>query len=128
MNKQNSKHIKTIQKKNKQYDDGGNLLSTIGGTVGSTIGSAITTSLDDGRHTGIGDFLIGASPLAGTLAAQALNNKSNKKINKIDPYKTPDFVNAQDPHKVQEPAIYGAYGGLVWSSLGAGMASSLVSG
>ena len=83
MNKQNSKHIKTIQKKNKQYDDGGNLLSTIGGTVGSTIGSAITTSLDDGRHTGIGDFLIGASPLAGTLAVQALNNKSNKKINKL---------------------------------------------
>lgn len=128
MNKQNSKHIKTIQKKNKQYDDGGNLLSTIGGTVGSTIGSAITTSLDDGRHTGIGDFLIGASPLAGTLAAQALNNKSNKKINKIDPYETPDFVNAQDPLKVQEPANYGAFGGLFLSSLGAGMASSLIMG
>lgn len=128
MNKQNSKHIKTIQKKNKQYDDGGNLLSTIGGTVGSTIGSAITTSLDDGRHTGIGDFLIGASPLAGTLAIQALNNKSNKKINKIDPYKTPDFVNTQDPYKVQEPANYGAYGGLFLSSLGAGMASSLIMG
>ena len=128
MNKQNSKHIKTIQKKNKQYDDGGNLLSTIGGTVGSTIGSAITTSLDDGRHTGIGDFLIGASPLAGTLAVQALNNKPNKKINKIDPYKTPDFVNAQDPYKVQEPANYGAYGGLFLSSLGAGMASSLLMG
>lgn len=128
MNKQNSKHIKTIQKKNKQYDDGGNLLSTIGGTVGSTIGSAITTSLDDGRHTGIGDFLIGASPLAGTLAVQALNNKSNKKINKIDPYKTPDFVNAQDPYKVQEPANYGAFGGLFLSSLGAGMASSLIMG
>lgn len=128
MNKQNSKHIKTIQKKNKQYDDGGNLLSTIGGTVGSTIGSAITTSLDDGRHTGIGDFLIGASPLAGTLAVQALNNKSNKKINKIDPYETPDYVNAQDPQKVQEPANYGAYGGLFLSSLGAGMASSLIMG
>lgn len=128
MNKQNSKHIKTIQKKNKQYDDGGNLLSTIGGTVGSTIGSAITTSLDDGRHTGIGDFLIGASPLAGTLAAQALNNKSNKKINKIDPYNTPDFVNAQDPYKGQEPVNYGAYGGLFLSSLGAGMASSLIMG
>ena len=128
MNKQNSKHIKTIQKKNKQYDDGGNLLSTIGGTIGSTIGSAITTSLDDGRHTGIGDFLIGASPLAGTLAVQALNNKPNKKINKIDPYKTPDFVNAQDPHRVQEPVNYGAYGGLFLSSLGAGMASSLVMG
>lgn len=128
MNKQNSKHIKTIQKKNKQYDDGGNLLSTIGGTVGSTIGSAITTSLDDGRHTGIGDFLIGASPLVGTLAVQALNNKSNKKINKIDPYKTPDFVNAQDPYKVQEPANYGAFGGQFLSSLGAGMASSLLMG
>lgn len=128
MNKQNSKHIKTIQKKNKQYDDGGNLLSTIGGTVGSTIGSAITTSLDDGRHTGIGDFLIGASPLAGTLAAQALNNKSNKKINKIDPYNTPDFVNAQDPYKGQEPVNYGAFGGLFLSSLGAGMASSLITG
>lgn len=128
MNKQNSKHIKTIQKKNKQYDDGGNLLSTIGGTVGSTIGSAITTSLDDGRHTGIGDFLIGASPLAGTLAVQALNNELNKKINKIDPYKTPDFVNAQDPFKAQEPANYGAYGGLFLSSLGAGMASSLIMG
>lgn len=128
MNKQNSKHIKTIQKKNKQYDDGGNLLSTIGGTVGSTIGSAITTSLDDGRHTGIGDFLIGASPLAGTLAVQALNNKSNKKINKIDPYKTPDFVNAQDPLKVQEPANYGASGGQFLTSLGAGMASSLLMG
>lgn len=128
MNKQNSKHIKTIQNKNKQYDDGGNLLSTIGGTIGSTIGSAITTSLDDGRHTGIGDFLIGTSPLAGTLAVQALNNKSNKKINKIDPYKTPDFVNAQDPYKVQEPANYGAFGGLFLSSLGAGMASSLLMG
>ena len=128
MNKQNSKHIKTIQKKNKQYDDGGNLLSTIGGTIGSTIGSAITTSLDDGRHTGIGDFLIGASPLAGTLAVQALNNKSNKKINKIDPYKTPDFVNTQDPYKVQEPANYGASGGQFLSSLGAGMASSFLMG
>lgn len=128
MNKQNSKHIKTIQKKNKQYDDGGNLLSTIGGTVGSTIGSAITTSLDDGRHTGIGDFLIGASPLAGTLAVQALNNELNKKINKIDPYKTPDFVNAQDPHKVQEPANYGAFGGQFLSSLGAGIASSFLMG
>lgn len=128
MNKQNSKHIKTIQKKNKQYDDGGNLLSTIGGTVGSTIGSAITTSLDDGRHTGIGDFLIGASPLAGTLAAQALNDKLNKKINKIDPYKTPDFVNTQDPLKVQKPANYGAFGGQFLSSLGAGMASSLLMG
>lgn len=128
MNKQNSKHIKTIQKKNKQYDDGGNLLSTIGGTVGSTIGSAITTSLDDGRHTGIGDFLIGVSPLAGTLAVQALNNKLNKKINKIDSYKTPDFVNAQDPYKVQEPANYGASGGQFLSSLGAGMASSLLMG
>ena len=128
MNKQNSKHIKTIQKKNKQYDDGGNLLSTIGGTIGSTIGSAITTSLDDGRHTGIGDFLIGASPLAGTLAVQALNNKSNKKINKIDPYKTPDFVNAQDPYRVQEPANYGASGGQFLSSLGAGMASSFLMG
>lgn len=128
MNKQNSKHIKTIQKKNKQYDDGGNLLSTVGGTVGSTIGSAITTSLDDGRHTGIGDFLIGASPLAGTLAVQALNNKSNKKINKIDPYKNPDFVNAQDPYKGQEPANYGAFGGQFLSSLGAGMASSLLMG
>lgn len=128
MNKQNSKHIKTIQKKNKQYDDGGNLLSTIGGTVGSTIGSAITSSLDDGRHTGIGDFLIGASPLAGTLAVQALNDKSNKKINKIDPYKTPDFVNAQDPYKVQEPVNYGAFGGQFLSSLGAGMASSLLMG
>lgn len=135
MNKQNSKHIKTIQKKNKQYDDGGNLLSTIGGTVGSTIGSAITTSLDDGRHTGIGDFLIGTSPLAGTLAVQALNNKSNKKINKIDPYKTPDFVNAQDPLKVQEPANYGAFGGQFLTSLeeflpslGTGMASSLLMG
>ena len=135
MNKQNSKHIKTIQKKNKQYDDGGNLLSTIGGTVGSTIGSAITTSLDDGRHTGIGDFLIGASPLAGTLAVQALNNKPNKKINKIDPYNTPDFVNAQDPHKVQEPVNYGAFGGQFLPSLekflpslGAGMASSLLMG
>lgn len=117
MNKQNSKHIKTIQNKNKQYDDGGNLLSTIGGTVGSTIGSAITTSLDDGRHTGIGDFLIGASPLAGTLAVQALNDKLNKKINKI-----------QDPHKVQEPANYGASGGQFLSSLGSGMASSLLMG
>ena len=128
MNKQNSKHIKTIQKKNKQYDDGGNLLSTIGGTIGSTIGSAITTSLDDGRHTGIGDFLIEASPLAGTLAVQALNNKSNKKINKIDPYKTPDFVNTQDPYKVQESANYGAFGGQFLPSLGAGMASSLLMG
>lgn len=128
MNKQNSKHIKTIQKKNKQYDDGGNLLSTIGGTVGSTIGSAITTSLDDGRHTGIGDFLIGASPLAGTLAVQALNNKLNKKINKIDPHKTPDFVNTQDSLKVQKPANYGAFGGQFLSSLGAGMASSLLMG
>ena len=128
MNKQNSKHIKTIQKKNKQYDDGGNLLSTIGGTVGSTIGSAITTSLDDGRHTGIGDFLIGASPLAGTLAVQALNNKPNKKINKIDSYKTPDFVNAQDPYRFQEPANYGAFGGQFLSSLGAGMASSFIMG
>ena len=135
MNKQNSKHIKTIQKKNKQYDDGGNLLSTIGGTIGSTIGSAITTSLDDGRHTGIGDFLIGASPLAGTLAVQALNNKSNKKINKIDHYKTPDFVNTQDPYKVQESANYGAFGGQFLPSLGeflpslgAGMASSLLMG
>lgn len=135
MNKQNSKHIKTIQNKNKQYDDGGNLLLTIGGTVGSTIGSAITTSLDDGRHTGIGDFIIGASPLAGTLAAQALNDKLNKKINKIDPYKTPDFVNVQDPHKVQEPANYGAFGGQFLPSLGeflpslgAGMASSLIMG
>ena len=135
MNKQNSKHIKTIQKKNKQYDDGGNLLSTIGGTIGSTIGSAITTSLDNGRHTGIGDFLIGASPLAGTLAVQALNNKLNKKINKIDPYKTPDFVNTQDPYKVQESANYGAFGGQFLPSLGeflpslgAGMASSLLMG
>lgn len=128
MNKQNSKHIKTIQKKNKQYDDGGNLLSTIGGTIGSTIGSAITTSLDDGRHTGIGDFLIGASPLAGTLAVQVLNNELNKKINKIDPYKTPDFVNAQDPYRAQEPANYGAFGGQFLSSLGAGMASSLLMG
>ena len=98
MNKQNSKHIKTIQKKNKQYDDGGNLLNTSLASVGAALGTTLGSIGNKNNRTSvIGDvFSYLAAPI-GTMAGSLITNntttddpiKKTKKINNtsiLQPY------------------------------------------
>lgn len=103
MNKQNSKHIKTIQKKNKQYDDGGNLLSTSLASVGAALGTTLGSIGNKNNRTSvIGDvFSYLAAPI-GTMAGSLITNntttdnpiKKTKKINNtsiLQPYEPPIY-------------------------------------
>ena len=77
MNKQNSKHIKTIQKKNKQYDDGGNLLNTSLASVGAALGTTLGSIGNKNNRTSvIGDvFSYLAAPI-GTMAGSLITNNT----------------------------------------------------
>lgn len=103
MNKQNSKHIKTIQKKNKQYDDGGNLLNTSLASVGAALGTTLGSIGNKNNRTSvIGDvFSYLAAPI-GTMAGSLITNntttdnpiKKTKKINNtsiLQPYEPPIY-------------------------------------
>ena len=103
MNKQNSKHIKTIQKKNKQYDDGGNLLNTSLASVGAALGTTLGSIGNKNNRTSvIGDvFSYLAAPI-GTMAGSLIANntttdnpiKKTKKINNtsiLQPYEPPIY-------------------------------------
>ena len=103
MNKQNSKHIKTIQKKNKQYDDGGNLLSTSLASVGAALGTTLGSIGNKNNRTSvIGDTLGYLAAPIGTMAGSLITNntttdnpiKKTKKINNtsiLQPYEPPIY-------------------------------------
>lgn len=103
MNKQNSKHIKTIQKKNKQYDDGGNLLSTSLASVGAALGTTLGSIGNKNNRTSvIGDALSYLAAPIGTMAGSLITNntttdnpiKKTKKINNtsiLQPYEPPIY-------------------------------------
>ena len=77
MNKQNSKHIKTIQKKNKQYDDGGNLLSTSLASVGAALGTTLGSIGNKNNRTSvIGDALSYLAAPIGTMAGSLITNNT----------------------------------------------------
>lgn len=103
MNKQNSKHIKTIQKKNKQYDDGGNLLSTSLASVGAALGTTLGSIGNKNNRTSVIGNALGylAAPI-GTMAGSLITNntttdnpiKKTKKINNtsiLQPYEPPIY-------------------------------------
>ena len=77
MNKQNSKHIKTIQKKNKQYDDGGNLLNTSLASVGAALGTTLGSIGNKNNRTSvIGDTLGYLAAPIGTMAGSLITNNT----------------------------------------------------
>ena len=77
MNKQNSKHIKTIQNKNKQYDDGGNLLNTSLASVGAALGTTLGSIGNKNNRTSvIGDALSYLAAPIGTMAGSLITNNT----------------------------------------------------
>lgn len=77
MNKQNSKHIKTIQNKNKQYDDGGNLLNTSLASVGAALGTTLGSIGNKNNRTSvIGDALGYLAAPLGTMAGSLITNNT----------------------------------------------------
>ena len=77
MNKQNSKHIKTIQNKNKQYDDGGNLLNTSLASVGAALGTTLGSIGNKNNRTSvIGDALSYLAAPIGTMAGSLITNNN----------------------------------------------------
>lgn len=77
MNKQNSKHIKTIQNKNKQYDDGGNLLNTSLASVGAALGTTLGSIGNKNNRTSvIGDTLGYLAAPLGTMAGSLITNNT----------------------------------------------------
>ena len=102
MNKQNSKHIKTIQNKNKQYDDGGNLLSTSLASVGAALGTTLGSIGNKNNRTSvIGDALSYLAAPIGTMAGSLItnNNTTDDPIKKtktnntsiLQPYEPPIY-------------------------------------
>lgn len=103
MNKQNSKHIKTIQNKNKQYDDGGNLLNTSLASVGAALGTTLGSIGNKNNRTSvIGDALGYLAAPIGTMAGSLITNntttddpiKKTKKTNNtsiVQPYESPIY-------------------------------------
>lgn len=77
MNKQNSKHIKTIQDKNKQYDDGGNLLNTSLASVGAALGTTLGSIGNKNNRTSVIGNALGylAAPI-GTMAGSLITNNT----------------------------------------------------
>ena len=103
MNKQNSKHIKTIQKKNKQYDDGGNLLNTSLASVGAALGTTLGSIGNKNNRTSvIGDvFSYLAAPI-GTMAGSLITNNTTTD----DPIKKTKKINNTSILQPYEPPIY----------------------
>lgn len=90
MNKQNSKHIKTIQKKNKQYDDGGNLLNTSLASVGAALGTTLGSIGNKNNRTSvIGDALSSLAAPIGTMAGSLITNNNTTDNPK---YTSPKFA------------------------------------
>lgn len=143
MNKQNSKHIKTIQKKNKQYDDGGNLLSTSLASVGAALGTTLGSIGNKNNRTSvIGDALGYLAAPIGTVAGSLITNntttddpiKKTKKINNtsiLQPYEPPIYKPNIPQLKYTSPkfAVGGALAaGAISAGIGAlsGITSSLL--
>lgn len=103
MNKQNSKHIKTIQKKNKQYDDGGNLLSTSLASVGAALGTTLGSIGNKNNRTSIIGNALGylAAPI-GTMAGSLITNNTTTD----DPIKKTKKINNTSILQPYEPPIY----------------------
>ena len=103
MNKQNSKHIKTIQKKNKQYDDGGNLLSTSLASVGAALGTTLGSIGNKNNRTSvIGDTLGYLAAPIGTMAGSLITNNTTTD----DPIKKTKKTNNTSILQPYEPPIY----------------------
>lgn len=103
MNKQNSKHIKTIQKKNKQYDDGGNLLSTSLASVGAALGTTLGSIGNKNNRTSvIGDALGYLAAPLGTMAGSLITNNTTTD----DPIKKTKKTNNTSILQPYEPPIY----------------------
>ena len=103
MNKQNSKHIKTIQKKNKQYDDGGNLLSTSLASVGAALGTTLGSIGNKNNRTSVIGNALGylAAPI-GTMAGSLITNNTTTD----DPIKKTKKTNNTSILQPYEPPIY----------------------
>lgn len=103
MNKQNSKHIKTIQKKNKQYDDGGNLLSTSLASVGAALGTTLGSIGNKNNRTSVIGNALGylAAPI-GTMAGSLITNNTTTD----DPIKNTKKINNTSILQPYEPPIY----------------------
>lgn len=103
MNKQNSKHIKTIQNKNKQYDDGGNLLSTSLASVGAALGTTLGSIGNKNNRTSvIGDALGYLAAPIGTMAGSLITNNTTTD----DPIKKAKKTNNTSILQPYEPPIY----------------------
>ncbi len=103
MNKQNSKHIKTIQKKNKQYDDGGNLLNTSLASVGAALGTTLGSIGNKNNRTSvIGDTLGYLAAPIGTMAGSLITNNTTTD----DPIKKTKKTNNTSILQPYEPPIY----------------------
>lgn len=103
MNKQNSKHIKTIQNKNKQYDDGGNLLSTSLASVGAALGTTLGSIGNKNNRTSvIGDALGYLAAPLGTMAGSLITNNTTTD----DPIKKTKKINNTSILQPYEPPIY----------------------
>ena len=103
MNKQNSKHIKTIQKKNKQYDDGGNLLNTSLASVGAALGTTLGSIGNKNNRTSvIGDALGYLAAPIGTMAGSLITNNTTTD----DPIKKTKKINNTSILQPYEPPIY----------------------
>lgn len=103
MNKQNSKHIKTIQNKNKQYDDGGNLLSTSLASVGAALGTTLGSIGNKNNRTSvIGDALNYLAAPIGTMAGSLITNNTTTD----DPIKKTKKINNTSILQPYEPPIY----------------------
>ena len=103
MNKQNSKHIKTIQKKNKQYDDGGNLLNTSLASVGAALGTTLGSIGNKNNRTSvIGDALGYLAAPIGTMAGSLITNNTTTD----DPIKKTKKTNNTSILQPYEPPIY----------------------
>lgn len=103
MNKQNSKHIKTIQNKNKQYDDGGNLLSTSLASVGAALGTTLGSIGNKNNRTSVIGNALGylAAPI-GTMAGSLITNNTTTD----DPIKKTKKTNNTSILQPYEPPIY----------------------
>lgn len=103
MNKQNSKHIKTIQNKNKQYDDGGNLLSTSLASVGAALGTTLGSIGNKNNRTSVIGNALGylAAPI-GTMAGSLITNNTTTD----DPIKKTKKINNTSILQPYEPPIY----------------------
>lgn len=119
--------LKAIYGSNKQYDNGGNMLSQLSSIIGPTLGTVASGN----KHTTVGDALIGLSPAAGITSMAAKNYQDNRSVKSTIKENEPliDSVTIEQIPQINytpDLPVYASFGGqLATAGIGAGVSAGL---